>query len=172
MVPAEPGSGDPLTSSALPAPGPTRPDERVAVPRKRERLTVLSLRVASATIHCCRREGSGVVTDSKIQMLAVHSQNFGYLLSERALPHEQLLVEFGARAELVVFSDPNSALVKARQFVETLAREMVRYLALVAPDSLQQRVKALSSAGALPAGRFADFDRIRVLGNKAVHEGF
>ncbi len=112
------------------------------------------------------------MTDSKISALAARSQNFGYLLSDKVLPHEQLLVEFGARAELVVFADPNSALVKARQFVETLAREMVRFLALKPQDSLQLRVKALSTAGALPADRFEDFDRVRVLGNRAVHEGF
>jgi hypothetical protein len=82
------------------------------------------------------------VTDSKISALAARSQNFGYLLSDKVLPHEQLLVEFGARAELVVFADPNSALVKARQFVETLAREMVRFGRVPALTSRATRTRS------------------------------
>lgn len=45
------------------------------------------------------------------------SPNFGILAS-----HDPMLLQYAARAELYVFSDPNTALIKLRQFAETLAR--------------------------------------------------
>jgi len=47
--------------------------------------------------------------------LARRSPNFGFLLD-----HEPLLVLDGTEAEAYVYSDPNTALFKARKFGETL----------------------------------------------------
>ncbi|MBA4858535.1 hypothetical protein [Nocardia farcinica] len=54
-----------------------------------------------------------------IQRLAAASANFGYLLSL-----EPLLVRYAAGAELHVFTDPNVALYKMRQFAEVLVQRL------------------------------------------------
>lgn len=54
--------------------------------------------------------------DERLRLLAERSANFGFLLA-----HEPLLVSYGATAESCVYTDPNAALVKARQFGESLA---------------------------------------------------
>lgn len=65
----------------------------------------------------------GMTEPARIRELAQRSQNFGYLL-----PYEPLLVVYGAGAEAYVYSDPNGALVKCRQFVETLTQELLTRL--------------------------------------------
>ena len=45
------------------------------------------------------------------------SPNFGFLAE-----HDPLLVHYGSQAERYVFDDPNTALIKLRQFAEVLAK--------------------------------------------------
>ena len=59
--------------------------------------------------------------DERIRVLADASANFGFLLQ-----HEPLLVLYGAGAEAAIFTDPNVAIYKARQFGEVLATDLVR----------------------------------------------
>ncbi|MFF0297621.1 DEAD/DEAH box helicase family protein [Kitasatospora sp. NPDC004614] len=111
--------------------------------------------------------GQGAQRD-RIGRLAAASANFGFLL-----PHLDLLVLYGAGAESVVFRDPNSAMVKARQFGEALAGDLVRRFRLQPQGDRQvDRLHALDRAGVLHGNVHPAFDQIRSLGNDAVHKGF
>ena len=104
--------------------------------------------------------------DERIEELARRSPNFGFLL-----PHEPLLVLTGVRAESYVYSDPNTALYKARQFGEFLARKLVSLTnTAVHGDAQAVRLAALTQAGALVPQVGQAFDRLRAVGNVAVHE--
>ncbi|WP_343965905.1 DEAD/DEAH box helicase family protein, partial [Streptosporangium amethystogenes] len=104
--------------------------------------------------------------DARIQELAGKSSNFGFLL-----PHEPLLVLYGAGAETVVFTDPNVALFKARQFGEVLATDLVRRGRVrVEGDRQVDRLHALAREGYLHGDVEKAFDQIRGLGNRAVHQ--
>jgi len=67
------------------------------------------------------RAGHHVANDQSdmFQRLAAASANFGYLLSL-----EPLLVRYAGGAELHVFTDPNVALYKMRQFAEVLVQRL------------------------------------------------
>ena len=54
---------------------------------------------------------------SPIPIAAIASPNFAFLAK-----HDALLVRYGAQAERYVFDDPNTALIKLRQFSEVLAK--------------------------------------------------
>ncbi|WP_406312698.1 DEAD/DEAH box helicase family protein [Streptosporangium sp. NBC_01639] len=101
--------------------------------------------------------------------LAGGSPNFGFLLA-----HEPLLVVYGTGAETSVFTDPNGALVKCRQFIEVLATVMMRRTGItVAGDSrLGTRIHALSDNGVILRDGADAFHEIRRVGNKAVHEHY
>jgi type I restriction enzyme, R subunit len=58
--------------------------------------------------------------DAQVSELARHSANFGFLAR-----HEPLFAIDCAAAESYVYSDPDAAMVKARRFAETLARELL-----------------------------------------------
>lgn len=108
--------------------------------------------------------------DERIRALAALSKNFGYLLD-----HDRLLVAFGAAAEAFVYADPNTAVVKARQFGERLARLLVRTLNLKirhGTPSQQERIQALVDAGVLVPEVEDAFQTLRREGNKANHEGY
>ncbi|WP_433591121.1 DEAD/DEAH box helicase family protein [Nocardia sp. CA-145437] len=106
--------------------------------------------------------------DPRIAQLAVASSNFGFLLD-----HLDLLVLYGAGAENVIFTDPNIALVKSRQFGEALAGDLIRRFKLrPSGDRQVDRLHALDRAGVLHGGVRPAFDRIRSLGNQAVHSGY
>ena len=51
---------------------------------------------------------------------AIKSPNFFFLES-----HDQLLVTLAAQAETYLLSDPNTSLIKLRQFVELLVQQRV-----------------------------------------------
>ncbi|WP_280488934.1 type I restriction-modification system endonuclease [Nocardia farcinica] len=101
-----------------------------------------------------------------IQRLAAASANFGYLLSL-----EPLLVRYAAGAELHVFTDPNVALYKMRQFAEVL----VQRLAVEGGQQVNPRtdlatlIEALYQGQLLPGDVYHLFERIRRSGNRAVH---
>ena len=100
-----------------------------------------------------------------IDELAKRSRNFGFLLQ-----HEPLLVIDGAAAESYLYSDPDTAMAKARRFTETLARMLVsRTQTRVHGDSQGARIKALTDAGILVPAVHQAFDRVRISGNRAVH---
>ncbi|MFG2566072.1 DEAD/DEAH box helicase family protein [Streptomyces sp. NPDC048567] len=106
--------------------------------------------------------------DPRIAQLAQASGNFGFLLN-----HLDLLVLYGAGAEAVVFADPNVALVKARQFGEALAGDLVHRFRLRPPGDRQvDRLHELERAGVLQGKVRPAFDQIRVFGNQAVHNGY
>ncbi|WP_165036937.1 DUF4145 domain-containing protein, partial [Candidatus Protofrankia californiensis] len=103
--------------------------------------------------------------DARIEELARRSANFGLLL-----PHEPLLVFYGAGAESYAHSDPNAALVKARQFGEALAKALVSRAGLpVRGDKQVDRLAALARAGVLDRRIRTAFDTVRTEGNRAVH---
>ncbi|MFJ5269355.1 DEAD/DEAH box helicase family protein [Streptomyces sp. NPDC088358] len=106
--------------------------------------------------------------DPRIAKLAQASANFGFLLH-----HLDLLVLYGAGAEMTIFTDPNVALVKARQFGEALSGDLVRRFRLHPPGDRQvDRLHELERAGVLHGRVRPAFDQIRVFGNQAVHSGY
>ncbi|MEV0974475.1 DEAD/DEAH box helicase family protein [Microtetraspora glauca] len=112
-----------------------------------------------------KMEGPRVADDSHLGDLADHSPNFGFLLQ-----HEPLLVAYGAGAESIVFTDPNGALVKCRQFIEVLTAVMVRATGIpVEGRDLVDRINALSRADVITPNVTSALHEIRRSGNAAVH---
>ena len=106
--------------------------------------------------------------DQRIRVLADASANFGFLL-----PHEPLLVLYGAGAEAAIFTDPNVAIYKARQFGEVLATDLVRRGRVRVEGNRQvDRLRALDREGFLHGNVGQAFDHIRGVGNRAVHHNF
>lgn len=102
----------------------------------------------------------------QLSAVAARSPNFG-----RLLEHEPLLLGYGAAAESVIFDDPNTALIKSRQFGEGLAEALVVRMGLKVDGERQvDRLRALTDAGALTPKVDAAFDFVRTAGNQAVHE--
>ncbi|MFC5828774.1 DEAD/DEAH box helicase family protein [Nonomuraea insulae] len=103
--------------------------------------------------------------DPRLQGLADKSPNFGFLL-----PYEPLLVVYGAGAEAIVYTDPNAALVKCRQFVEVLTAVLIQQTGIRhAGHDLVEQISALSRADVLVPSVTAVFHEIRKAGNAAVH---
>lgn len=103
--------------------------------------------------------------DPKLTKLAAQSRNFGFLL-----PHVPLLVAYGSAAESHVFSDPNTSLIKSRQFGETLASDLVSRGRVRVEGSTQfDRLKALEREGYLHGDVGTAFHEVRTLGNDANH---
>ena len=106
--------------------------------------------------------------DPRLNALAQAAPNFGYLLA-----HEPLLVSYGAAAEIAVYTDPNTAMVKCRQFGEALAaRAFIQFGISNMPDKQYQRVKILSDQRLLTSRVRQWFDDVRKVGNKAIHEDY
>jgi type I restriction enzyme R subunit len=106
--------------------------------------------------------------DQRIRVLADASTNFGFLLQ-----HEPLLVLYGAGAEAAIFTDPNVAIYKARQFGEILSIDLVRRGRVrVEGDRQVDRLRALDREGFLHGNVSQAFDHIRGVGNRAVHQNF
>ncbi|WP_199431194.1 DEAD/DEAH box helicase family protein [Qaidamihabitans albus] len=106
--------------------------------------------------------------DKRIHELAAAVPNFGYLLV-----HDPLLVMYGAMAEQLVFDDPNTSMVKCRQFGEALTAQAFSQFGIPGmPDKQHQRLKILSDQGFVNQRVRWWFDEVRRIGNKANHEGF
>lgn len=105
---------------------------------------------------------------AEMQRTHARSGNFGFLA-----PLEPLLVVDGVAAESYMYSDPDAAMVMARRFTESLAKELlVRTRIRMTGGSQRERVEALAQAGVLvPKVRDA-FDRVRRAGNRAAHRRF
>ncbi|MET7311115.1 DEAD/DEAH box helicase family protein [Streptomyces sp. NPDC005571] len=108
---------------------------------------------------------TGGTPDDELRRLARQSQNFGFLL-----PHLSLLVMYGAGAESHAFSDPNTSLIKSRQFAEALAADLVRRGRVQVQGSTQyDRLKALDRESYLHGDVGQAFHEVRRLGNDANH---
>lgn len=103
--------------------------------------------------------------DERIRELARRSPNFGFLLDL-----EPMLVLDGAGAESYVYSDPNAALFKARQFGETLAKRLAADSGTRARGTRQvDLLFALTRDGVVEGSTRRAFDDLRTVGNQAVH---
>ncbi|WP_424891162.1 DEAD/DEAH box helicase family protein [Streptomyces sp. XH2] len=109
--------------------------------------------------------GTAHTPDPRLAELARTSRNFGFLYE-----HLPLLVAYGAAAEANVFADPNTSLLKSRQFGEALASDLVRRGRVPFRGSKQvERLAALDREGYLHGNVKSAFDEVRVLGNNANH---
>lgn len=106
--------------------------------------------------------------DDEVRALATKAPNFGYLLQ-----HEPALVVHGAGAESYVFSDPNVAMIKARQFGDALAATaFVKFGVPNMPDKQFKRLNLLLELRIIDTRVHRWFDEVRLKGNEAAHEGF
>lgn len=96
----------------------------------------------------------------------VASPNFAFLAK-----HSEVLVRYGAQAERYVFDDPNTALIKLRQFAELLAQQTAAYARVtVAEDASQLDVlNGLCDARVVTGDVSSLFHGLRKAGNDAVH---
>lgn len=97
----------------------------------------------------------------------VASPNFAFLAK-----HDALLVRYGAQAERYVFDDPNTALIKLRQFSEVLAKLAAAQIGvyLSTEDSLTDVLGRLRDSGVLTPDVAQLFHALRKAGNAAAHE--
>ena len=70
--------------------------------------------------------------DERMRRLAARSANFGFLLDL-----EPVLLSYGAAAESHVYDDPNTALMKTRQFGEALTDVLIARFGLTRAGSRQ-----------------------------------
>ena len=95
-----------------------------------------------------------------------HSRNFGFLNE-----YDPLLVEYGLRAELNAYSDPNTSLIKTRQFGELLARSTAYHASMDCSNhKFDEILGLLKRQGLIPGEVLADFNQVRLYGNDAAHE--
>lgn len=103
--------------------------------------------------------------DPHLLAVARRSVNFGLLE-----PIEPLLSLYGAGAEASVYSDPNGALIKCRQFGEVLAEQLLRRSSTRVESSRQiDRIRALEDAGVLTETTANALHEVRKAGNDATH---
>ncbi len=95
------------------------------------------------------------------------SVNFGFLAV-----HDPLLVRLAAQAEAYVFSDPETALFKLRQWVEILAKQIAGTAHLTDAPTLDllSLLRRLGDSGYLPREVADLLHTIRSSGNRAVHD--
>lgn len=98
---------------------------------------------------------------------AMPSVNFGFLGV-----HDPLLVRLAAQAEGYVFTDPETALFKLRQWTEILAKQMgaLAHLPDAAALDLLSLLRRLGDKGYLPREVADLLHTIRTTGNRAVHD--
>ena len=103
--------------------------------------------------------------DPRLVQVASASPNFGALAAI-----EPLLAVYGAGAESSIYTDPNGALVKCRQFGEVLAEQLViRSKTFCDGDRQIDRIIALERAGVLTPDAARVLHQIRKIGNEATH---
>lgn len=73
--------------------------------------------------------------------------------------------------ENIIFQDPNSAVVKARKFAETLLKEVFNIKKIEGPyvNSFYEKVSYLTNEEYINRETQKSFDIIRISGNKAAH---
>ena len=94
------------------------------------------------------------------------SQNFGFLAA-----HDVLLVRLASLAEVYCFSDPNTALLKLRQFAEVLTQRAAARIGIQTDASVAQfeLLRELEGRGLLGRDVARLFHHIRKAGNEAAH---
>ena len=94
------------------------------------------------------------------------SSNFAFLK-----PHDVQLVRLGALAERYFHDDPNTCLIKLRQFGELLAQLIAAKTGLLQPgeESQAELLRRLKFERLLPSQVADLFHEIRILGNRASH---
>ncbi|CAM3469029.1 DEAD/DEAH box helicase family protein [Mycolicibacterium frederiksbergense] len=103
--------------------------------------------------------------DPRLVEVASTSPNFGALAAI-----EPLLAVYGAGAESSIYTDPNGALVKCRQFGEVLAEQLITRTRTSCDSERQvDRIIALERAGVLTTDTVRVFHDIRKRGNEATH---
>ncbi|MFE6871337.1 DEAD/DEAH box helicase family protein [Kitasatospora sp. NPDC057692] len=106
--------------------------------------------------------------DSSLQEVAARSANFGFLL-----PHQPLLLVYGAGAEVSVFDDPDRALLRSRKFGEVLAADLVRRAGIKPRrDDHAGRLHALVRGGFLDQAIRESFDELRRASHEAASARF
>lgn len=94
------------------------------------------------------------------------SANFRHLAA-----HDELLVKLASLAERYVEDDPNSALIKLRQFSEALSKRVAAMVGFYVPgESFVELLNRLSSKAVLPEEVAAALHSLRRAGNAAAHE--
>ena len=98
---------------------------------------------------------------------AFSSPNFAFLVK-----YDEVLVRHAALAERYVFDDPNSALIKLRQFAELLAQHAAAYtgVAVEAHDSQREVIDKLWDRQIINAQVSQLFHGLRKAGNEAAHQ--
>lgn len=96
-----------------------------------------------------------------------HSANFAFLAE-----HDPLLVQITATAEQVFSSDPNTTLMKLRQFGEALAQNIAVRLNITRNDNptQQELLYRLNRELQLDPAIHQLFHTLRIEGNKATHQ--
>lgn len=79
-----------------------------------------------------------MTVDPRLRELAHRTPNFGFLLA-----YEAVLVGYGAAAESMVFTDPNTSMIKARQFGEQLVTALVTTFGIQIPADKDTQYKRL-----------------------------
>jgi type I restriction enzyme R subunit len=84
-----------------------------------------------------------------------------------------ILLNIAEFAEKSLYIDSNTSLIKLRQFAEFIGKLIIKYENLTEPDSnnQQDRIKLLEKEDLLETEIRQIFHSIRIMGNKAVHEG-
>jgi tetratricopeptide (TPR) repeat protein len=108
-----------------------------------------------------------VELDARHSAVVGGSPNFGHLFL-----HDAILYQQGADAEAQAHSDPNTSMVKSRQFAERLAEVLCASRGSGrGARTLRARVELLRGQEVIKDADVYDlFTNVRVTGNKAVHE--
>jgi hypothetical protein len=94
------------------------------------------------------------------------SRNFEFLRG-----YDPLLAEYGLRAELYVYTDPNASLVKSRQFAEVVAKSTANRAGLDCTDiSFEETVGMMKRQRLIPREVVGYLTQLRLAGNAAAHE--
>ncbi len=98
---------------------------------------------------------------------AFRSPNFAFLAK-----YDEVLVRHAALAERYVFADPNSALMKLRQFGELLAQHAAAYAGIAVDERASQRdvLDKLWDRQVIGAQASQLFHALRQAGNAAAHQ--
>jgi len=98
----------------------------------------------------------------------LQSSNFGFLAT-----HDVRLTRLAARAEPYFRQDPSTALIKLRQFAEVLSGLVAANAGLLGPpnESFVDQLRRLQYERVAPREAGELFHQLRVLGNRAAHEG-
>jgi hypothetical protein len=110
-----------------------------------------------------RKMGQGGESDEP----APASPNFGFLAE-----HDPLLVRYAAQAERYVFDDPNTALIKLRQFSEVLPKQAAARASVYDAEAvnLADVLNLLRDRGMLTREVASLFHGLRKAGNAAAQE--